>query len=402
MRDNSIFTKGVYLVQFSRGGPVLKQSLLITVLSVFLLGCSTSSEESVSQVPTPDVEATVSARINSMNIPATVEAMVENRLANAPTPIPQEVVKEVVKEVFVEVEKVVEVEKIVEVVVTATPTPLPTATPTPTPIPTATPNPVQIELLVTKNTDDWEYGRPETTTEEAAFNCYDVTATNTNDVAISFYYVLRAIDDDGINYQSTAGGLNGLSASVGHLESGQTIYNKRCWGGAGIGATIPVTKMELVSISNLSASVIPCCEASHGEWQKIGDGETLEQFIKFIEEPYYPIDYPFQESYNSPNFPKWFIANLSENKTLEVQACVTLLWRESSMYKYIEANYENPVKPNHVVNIQPNTLYNNVCNAESFEPKASGELRTYINLGDLGWYGFNLYSEVLGIWVRER
>ena len=81
------------MVQFSRGDSVLKQSLLITVLSVFLLGCSSSSEESVSQVPTPNVEATVSARINSMNIPATVEAMVENRLLNAPAPIPQEVVK---------------------------------------------------------------------------------------------------------------------------------------------------------------------------------------------------------------------------------------------------------------------------------------------------------------------
>ena len=50
---------GIHLVQFSRGDPVLKQSLLITLLSVFLLGCSNISEESVSQVPTPPYKGTL-------------------------------------------------------------------------------------------------------------------------------------------------------------------------------------------------------------------------------------------------------------------------------------------------------------------------------------------------------
>ena len=96
--------------------------LLLPALMV-LVACGGASE------PTPDIEATVEARV-------------KERLAAIPTPTARIVVKEVVKEVIVE--------KIV--VVTATPTATATPTPTPTQVPptathTPTPTPTPISVL---------------------------------------------------------------------------------------------------------------------------------------------------------------------------------------------------------------------------------------------------------------
>ena len=96
-----------------------KQYLLIAVASFLLLlsvACSSNSKEVSPIAPTPDIEATISARIKSIDIPATVEAMVEKRLLNAPTPFPKII------------ERVVEVEVIKEV-----PVPVTTVSITPTP-----------------------------------------------------------------------------------------------------------------------------------------------------------------------------------------------------------------------------------------------------------------------------
>ena len=54
------------MVDSSRGGRVVKQFLLVTVVSALLLvviGCSPSSEQPDSTVPTLDLEATVQARV---------------------------------------------------------------------------------------------------------------------------------------------------------------------------------------------------------------------------------------------------------------------------------------------------------------------------------------------------
>lgn len=140
-----------------------KQYLLIAVASFLLLlsvACSSNSEEVSPIEPTPDIEATISARIKSIDIPATVEAMVEKRLLNAPTPFPKIIERvvevEVIKEVPVPattvsitptpqiIEKIVEIEVIKEIPAPVTPIPF-------TPTPTLVPSSEFIQLTTTRD-----------------------------------------------------------------------------------------------------------------------------------------------------------------------------------------------------------------------------------------------------------
>ena len=95
--------------------------------------------------PTPDIDATVEARVEpakaSLSVPTAAPLPTS---VPSPTLASEVVIKEVVTEAPVEVVVEKEVDKIVEVVVTAIPNPVPTATPSPTPVPAATPSPTPI------------------------------------------------------------------------------------------------------------------------------------------------------------------------------------------------------------------------------------------------------------------
>ena len=127
--------------------PVGLAVLMSIALLVAALGCSTNTPAEVS--PTPNIEATVEARVKQeRSADATVVAkLVEERSADATVvaKLKQEIAAQatlkpqiIVKEVPVEVIK--EVPAVATPVPTPTPTPVPTATPTP--VPTATPTPV--------------------------------------------------------------------------------------------------------------------------------------------------------------------------------------------------------------------------------------------------------------------
>jgi len=133
--------------------PVGLAVLMGIALLVAALGCSTNTPAEVS--PTPNIEATVEARVKQeRSADATVVAKLKQEIAAQATLKPQIIVKEVpvevIKEVIEEVlaEMIKEVPAVATPVPTPTPTPVPTATPTPvptptfTPVPTATPTPV--------------------------------------------------------------------------------------------------------------------------------------------------------------------------------------------------------------------------------------------------------------------
>ena len=89
---------------------MLKQSLLITLLSVFLLGCSTSSEQPVPSAPTPVAPTATPVPPTATSIPPTATSV-----PSTATPI-------------------------LEPTATPTATPIPTPTATPTPMPTVMPS----------------------------------------------------------------------------------------------------------------------------------------------------------------------------------------------------------------------------------------------------------------------
>jgi hypothetical protein len=126
------------------------------------VACSSNSEEALPVEPTPDIEATISARIKAINIPATVEAMVKARFLDSPTPVPQIIEKivevEVIKEVPIPVTTPPLTATPVPVAPLATPTSTPMPTPTPTPTPTPAPTPIPssefIQLTSTRHGND--------------------------------------------------------------------------------------------------------------------------------------------------------------------------------------------------------------------------------------------------------
>ena len=134
-----------------------------------------------------------------------------------------------------------------------------------------------------------------------------------------------------------------------------------------------------------------------GEWQKIGEGGNLEQYVKFIDEPEFPIGYP-EETYGM-RWTQWEVANTSETKTLHVRSCVAWLWRESSMY----GQYQNGVSLALIAqDIKADTLFSNICRDSRISPKTTGKLDTNTSPAANGWLYPNLYEKILGVWVREE
>jgi hypothetical protein len=226
---------------------------------------------------------------------------------------------------------------------------------------------------------------------------------------------LRALDDNGVKYKSTWSSINGLSGGIEHLEPEQTYYDKRCWGGAGTGPVRPVTRMELVSIDELKASAMPGTDdVDAGEWQKIGDGGNLEQYIYFVIRDEPPNSYPFNKYQLSPGSSSadhtgdsgflvwvgWDIANLSDTKTLHIRGCVSYRWRGAANYI---GSWEGAAgRISNAKNIPNNSVHTNLCQDRIVRPKETNGWFGHNSSSGLGWYYHNQFTKVLGVWVREE